>query len=82
MVKAGSKSSIKHRSFNANPFAAQGTRPLLLVLEEIGLFSNLKDVYYHSVDALRGQGLVEGMQLVTKGNERVFPDMPVKIINK
>ncbi|GGD33495.1 hemolysin D [Malaciobacter pacificus] len=32
--------------------------------------------------AISGQGLVEGMQLVTKGNERIFPDMPVKIINK
>ena len=60
-VKAGSKSSIKHRSFNANPFAAQGTRPLLLVLEEIGLFSNLKDVYYHSVDALRAGATKTGM---------------------
>lgn len=50
---AGTQSSIKHRSFNANPFAAQGTRPTLLVLEEIGLFSNLKDVYYHTVENLR-----------------------------
>lgn len=50
---AGSRSAIKHRSFNGNPFAAQGTRPLLMVLEEIGMFSTLKDVYLHSVDALR-----------------------------
>lgn len=58
---AGSKSAIKHRSFNANPFAAQGTRPLLLVLEEIGLFSNLKEAYYHSVDALRSGTTKSGM---------------------
>lgn len=49
----GSKASIKHRSFNADAFAAQGTRPLLLVLEEVGMFSNLKDVYANTVDSLR-----------------------------
>jgi hypothetical protein len=51
--RAGSRSTIKHRSFNENPFAAQGTRPLLLVLEEVGIFSSLKDVYQHTVDTLR-----------------------------
>lgn len=49
----GSKTSIKHRSFNADAFAAQGTRPTLLVLEEVGMFSNLKDVYANTVDSLR-----------------------------
>ncbi|MFK2822995.1 efflux RND transporter periplasmic adaptor subunit [Malaciobacter sp. WC5094] len=32
--------------------------------------------------AIEGQGLKEGMQIVVKGNERVFPKSPVKIINK
>jgi hypothetical protein len=52
-TSTGSKTSIKHRSFNSDSFAAQGTRPLLMVLEEVGMFSNLKDVYVNSVDALR-----------------------------
>ncbi len=49
----GSKAAIKHRSFNSDAFAAQGTRPLLLVLEEVGMFSNLKEVYSNTVDSLR-----------------------------
>lgn len=61
---AGSKSSIKHRSFNSNPFAAQGTRPMLLVLEEIGMFANLKEVYLHTVDALRNGLTKTGMLLM------------------
>ena len=32
--------------------------------------------------AVLGNGLVEGMEIVSKGNERVFPKMPVQIINK
>jgi RND family efflux transporter MFP subunit len=32
--------------------------------------------------AIAGQGLVSGMTIVYKGNERVFPNSPVKIINK
>jgi hypothetical protein len=31
--------------------------------------------------AIEGQGLAEGMSIVTKGNERVFPDMDVKVLN-
>ena len=31
--------------------------------------------------AIVGKGLVEGMNIVVKGNERVFPDMAVKILN-
>lgn len=49
----GSKSSIKHRTFNTDPYAAQGTRPLMLVLEEAGMFSSLKEVYTNTVDNLR-----------------------------
>ncbi len=32
--------------------------------------------------AISGQGLKAGMEIVVKGNERVFPNTPVKIINK
>lgn len=38
--------------------------------------------YVEKLVAVSGQGLVEGMQIVVKGNERVFPNSPVKIINK
>lgn len=61
---SGSKSSIKHRSFAANSFAAQGTRPLLLVLEEAGMFSGLKDVYANTVDNLRNGLRKTGMLMM------------------
>ena len=32
--------------------------------------------------AIAAQGLAEGMDVVSKGNERVFPNSPVKILNK
>lgn len=32
--------------------------------------------------AIAGKGLVEGMNIVVKGNERVFPKSPVKVLNK
>lgn len=31
--------------------------------------------------AITGQGITEGMEIVTKGNERIFPDMDVKVLN-
>lgn len=31
--------------------------------------------------AISGKGLVEGMRVVVKGNERVFPNQPIKILN-
>lgn len=49
----GSRSKLKHRSFKNNPFADQGSRPSSIVLEECGLFSNLKEVYYNTKDNLR-----------------------------
>ena len=37
---------------------------------------------YSGMDAaITGQGLVDGLQIITKGNERVFPDMDVKVLN-
>ena len=38
--------------------------------------------YFGLNAAITAEGLVENMPLVTKGNERVFPDMPVQILNK
>lgn len=32
--------------------------------------------------AISGKGLVEGMNIVVKGNERVFPNQAVKVLNK
>mgnify|MGYP000267555664 CR=1 FL=1 len=31
--------------------------------------------------AIEGKGLVEGMRVVVKGNERVFPNQPIKVLN-
>lgn len=50
---AGSKSNIKHRTFKDNPFAANGTRPGLMLFEEVGMFSNLIDSYMASVECQR-----------------------------
>lgn len=41
----GSKSMIQHRSFRDNDFAANGTRPSVAVMEEIGFFSNLEGAH-------------------------------------
>lgn len=49
----GSKSTIKHRTFKDNPFAANGTRPGILIMEEIGMFDNLKQSYAASVECQR-----------------------------
>lgn len=62
----GSKSSIKHRSFNENSFAAQGTRPSYLILEECGLIPNLEEIYSNTVDNLR-DGLRKTGSLVFLG---------------
>jgi hypothetical protein len=45
----GSMSNILHRSFADNPHAGTGTRPNLIMLEEVGLFHNLIE----SLGALR-----------------------------
>lgn len=62
----GSRSSIKHRSFNENSFAAQGTRPSILVLEECGLIPNLIDIHSNTVDNLR-DGLRKTGSLIMLG---------------
>jgi len=49
----GSKSKIKHRTFKDNPFAANGTRPAVMVMEEIGMFNNLKSSHEASVECMK-----------------------------
>jgi hypothetical protein len=44
-VVKGSKSTIHHRTFKDNPFAGNGTRPSVAVLEEIGFFNNLESAH-------------------------------------
>lgn len=51
--KASSQSTIKHRSFKDNPFADQGARNLLIVLEEVGMFDLAKEVFYNTRDNLQ-----------------------------
>lgn len=51
--KVGSQSIIKHRSFKDNPFADQGARNLLIILEEIGMFNLLKQVFLNTRDNLQ-----------------------------
>lgn len=50
---AGSSSTIKHRSFKDNYFADQGSRITYLILEEVGMFQGLKQVYANTKDNLR-----------------------------
>ncbi len=49
----GTKSVIKHRTFKDNPFAAQGTRPGLIMCEEIGSWPNFLECYGAMVDNQR-----------------------------
>lgn len=49
-VTQGTGSRIKHRTFKNNAYAANGTRPGILVMEEIGMFSNLMEARNASVE--------------------------------
>lgn len=42
-IERGSRSKIHHRTFNDNPFAANGTRPGVSFIDEIGFMGNLID---------------------------------------
>lgn len=52
-IPVGTKSNIKHRTFKDNPFAANGTRPGVMIFEEVGFFHNLKESYAASVECQR-----------------------------
>jgi membrane fusion protein, multidrug efflux system len=52
------------------------------VVDEKAVMIPVKVIAYTGMSAaIDGKGLVDGMSIVTKGNERVFPDMPVKVLN-
>lgn len=40
-VRKGSKSVLHHKTFNDNPFAASGTRPGIIFIDEVGFMDNL-----------------------------------------
>lgn len=48
----GTLSKIKHITFQDNSLAANGTRPSVLVLEEIGIFPNLVDAHNSSKETM------------------------------
>ena len=50
-------------------FAAVDGKAVMLPVQVIG--------YKHDLAAIAGAGLQEQMRIVTKGNERIFPNMPV-----
>ena len=53
------------------------------IVENKAMMIPVKIITYSGTNvAIEANGLVDGMQLVTKGNERIFPDMPVQILNK
>lgn len=55
---------------------------IFAVVENKAVMIPVKVSTYSGMDAaITGQGLVDGMQIITKGNERVFPDMDVKVLN-
>ncbi len=52
------------------------------IVNEKAVMIPVKVITYFGFNAaIMGEGLAEGMSLVTKGNERVFPDMPVQVLN-
>ena len=52
------------------------------VVENKSVMIPVKVTTYSGTDAaITGQGLVEGMKIVTKGNERIFPDMDVQVLD-
>lgn len=56
---------------------------IFAVVENKAVMIPVKIITYSGTNvAIEANGLVDGMQLVTKGNERIFPDMPVQILNK
>ena len=55
---------------------------IFAIVNEKAVMIPVKVITYYGLNAaIMADGLVEGMQIVTKGNERVFPDMPVQVLN-
>ena len=52
------------------------------VVNDKAVMIPVKVITYFGLNAaIMADGLVEGMPIVTKGNERVFPDMQVQVLN-
>lgn len=55
---------------------------IFAVVENKAVMIPVKVSTYSGMEAaIVAEGIVEGMQVITKGNERVFPDMDVKVLN-
>lgn len=55
---------------------------IFTIVNEKAVMIPVKVITYFGLNAaIMGEGLTEGMPIVTKGNERVFPDMSVKVLN-
>ncbi len=55
---------------------------IFTVVENKAVMIPVKVITYFGLNAaIIGEGLVENMPIVTKGNERIFPDMPIQILN-
>lgn len=66
----GTSSTIKHRTFRDNAFAANGIRSSILVFEEIGMFNNLKASYVASVETQRdGKDKFGSMFMIGTGGD-------------
>lgn len=62
--ESSNKKVIHHRSFSDNAFAANGTRPSVLVLEEAGMFTNLEDSFNACIETQRDSGHKFGSTLM------------------
>jgi len=52
-MDSGSGSTIKHRTYGDNPFASQGTRPSVMVKEEVGMFNNLLQTWEADAETMK-----------------------------
>lgn len=55
----GSGSKIKNRTFMDNPFAGQGDRNSIIVLEEVGMFGRLKDSFNAMTENMKHSGTIK-----------------------
>lgn len=64
-VTKGSRSSVKHVTFKDNHMAANGTRPSILAMEEIGAFDNFMQSYLSSVETMMNGAVKFGSAMMT-----------------
>ncbi len=61
----GTGSIIKHKSYKDNPFAAAGSRPARLVLEEFGIFDQGLDALHSGEDCMKNGEYKFGTAIMT-----------------